>query len=167
MLLCVACQSNVFLIECKQSNTNYPGGKNSCVVNDFALICAGEMQHKTHDFTLPRNWLDILKCAIYFGFFWITLALFLLTGTYNINMFSFGYLIAAFSFCYVGANFNMKPIRSILNWWKLLIIFNLLVILVKSILRAQLKSDAGIDLLTSIREIHRDIISTEVWRIIC
>lgn len=164
VLLCASCQSNVFRIECSQNICNHAGGSNECVVEKIVRICAGEMPHKTHDFVHPRNWLDILKCAIYFGYFWITLAVLLLTGTYNVNVFSFGYLIAAFGFCYVGANFYMKPIACILNLWKMLMIFNLVVILVKVTLTLKIQPFVDIEWLTSIRSIHRDMLPPEVGK---
>lgn len=162
VLLCASCQSNVFRIECTQNIFNFAGGSNECVVKKIALICAGELPHKTHDFVHPRNWLDILKCAIYFGFFWMTLAVLLLTGTYNINVFSFGYVIAAFGFCFVGAHFYMKSMTCILVWWKMLMTFNLIVILVKITLSLKIKPFLYTEWLTSIRSIHQDMLPSEV-----
>lgn len=132
--MCVCRQENVFTIEKKNGGKKYPGGRNQSSVSDVGIIIAGQLPIRTHDFLYPTNWLDILKCIVYFSSFWVTLSIVLLTGTNNVNAFSLGYLISSFLFCYIGSNFYMKPIRAIVRWWNLLILFNIFVILSKSIL---------------------------------
>lgn len=138
LLICVCRQQNVFRIEQKYGGRRYPGGRNESSVKDVFIIMSGQLPIRTHDFLYPTNWLDILKSIVYFSSFWVTLSVVLLTGTNNVSAFSLGYLISSFLFCYIGTNFYMKPIRSILQWWNTLIAFNVFVIITKSILNLRL-----------------------------
>ncbi|XP_055298732.1 piezo-type mechanosensitive ion channel component-like isoform X4 [Sitodiplosis mosellana] len=141
LLMCICRQQNVFRIERKNGSRKYPGGSNESSVDDVGNIIAGQLPIKTHDFLYPTNWLDILKCVLYFSSFWVTLSVVLLTGTNNISVFSLGYLVSSFLFCYIGTNFYMKPIRTILRWWNTLIVFNVFVIIVKSVINLRLIID--------------------------
>lgn len=132
--MCVCRQRIVFGIENKYGGRKYAGGRNESSVKDVNVIISGQLPIRTHDFLYPTNWLDILKCIVYFSSFWVTLSVVLLTGTNNVSAFSLGYLISSFLFCYIGSNFYMKPIHSILQWWHSLIAFNIFVIITKSIL---------------------------------
>lgn len=134
LLMCVCRQRIVFGIENKYGGRKYAGGRNESSVKDVNVIISGQLPIRTHDFLYPTNWLDILKCIVYFSSFWVTLSVVLLTGTNNVSAFSLGYLISSFLFCYIGSNFYMKPIHSILQWWHSLIAFNIFVIITKSIL---------------------------------
>lgn len=141
LLMCMCRQRNVFTIEMKNGGKKYPGGRNQSSVNDVGIIISGQLPIRTHDFLYPTNWLDILKVIVYFSSFWVTLSIVLITGTNNVNAFSLGYLISSFFFCYIGTNFYMKPIRSIVNWWNMLILFNIFVIFTKSILNLRSIAD--------------------------
>lgn len=134
LLLCAYRQQIVFSIEKKYGFRKYPGGQNESSVKDVCVIISGQLPIRTHDFLYPTNWLDILKCIVYFSSFWVTLSVILITGTNNGSAFSLGYLISSFLFCYIGTNFYMKPIPKILQWWHSLIAYNIFVILTKSIL---------------------------------
>lgn len=94
------------------------------------------MPIQTHDFvTFTRNWLDIIKCAVFLGCFWITLAIVFLAGTNRVNIFSLGYLIGSFIFLWQGADFYLRPIRTILRWWGYLIAYNIFIITTKAFLQ--------------------------------
>lgn len=138
LLMCICRQQNVFKIEQKYGSRKYPGGCNKSSVGDVGIIISGQLPTRTHDFLYPTNWLDVLKCIVYFSSFWVTLSVVLLTGTNNISAYSLGYLISSFLFCYIGTNFYMKPIQTILRWWNVLITFNVLVILTKSVMNLRL-----------------------------
>lgn len=141
LLMCVCRQQNVFNIEQKCGGRKYSGGRNESSVKDVCIIISGQLPIRTHDFLYPTNWLDILKCIVYFSSYWVTLSVVLVTGTNNISTFSLGYLISSFLFCYIGTNFYMKPIQSILKWWNTLMAFNIFVIITKSILNLRLIVD--------------------------
>lgn len=63
-----------------------------------------------------RNWLDIVKCGVFLGFFWVTLAISFLAGTNRVNLFSIGYLVGSFIFLWQGAEFYLRPMHTILKW---------------------------------------------------
>lgn len=138
LLLLVCRQRHVFRTEQKNGGKKYPGGRNESAVKDIAIIISGQLPIRTHDFLYPRNWLDILKCIVYYSSFWVTLSIVLLTGTMNVSAFSLGYLMSSFLLCYIGTNFYKKPIHSILRWWSCLIAFNVFVIIIKSALNMRL-----------------------------
>lgn len=158
VLLCTTCQSNVFNIEQHHKEKDYPGGSNRPIEEEINLMCSGQLPTKTYDFVYPRNWFDITKCIVYFDFFWITLAVVLLTGTHNVSVFSLGYLISSFLFSYFGANFYMKPIYIILRWWRCLIGFNLLVIFAKTVLNLRLNHSN--EILSSFRNLLLNVTFT-------
>lgn len=141
LLMCVCRQNVVFAIEKKNGGRKYAGGRNESSVNDVGIIISRQLPIRTHDFLYPSNWLDILKCIVYFSSFWVTLSVVLITGTNNVSAFSLGYLISSFWFCYVGTNFYMKPIRNILKCWNALIAFNVFVMITKTILNMRLIVD--------------------------
>lgn len=108
----------VFRIE-KQydaDETEFPGGNNKSIIEDINNLSNNPILH-THDFvTFTRNWLDIIKCGVFLGFFWITLAIVFLAGTNRVNIFSIGYLVGSFIFLWQGAEFYLRPINIILKW---------------------------------------------------
>lgn len=119
----------VFRIE-KQydsDSTAFPGGSNKSVVEEINNMGKNPITH-SHDFvTFTRNWLDIIKCGLFLGFFWITLAIVFLAGTNRVNIFSIGYLIGSFIFLWQGAEFYLRPINTILKWFaiKLILVLTL------------------------------------------
>lgn len=135
LLMCACRQMLVFRIEKQYENAEFPGGSNKSVVNEIDNLGSGEVPLETHDFvSIQKNWLDILKCAIFLGCFWITLAIVFLAGTNHVNIFSIGYLIGSFIFLWQGADFYLRPINTILRWWSFLVSYNIFVITVKIIL---------------------------------
>lgn len=132
LLMCTCRQMLVFRIEKQYEGSDFPGGSNKSVVDDINNLGTGEVPIETHDFvTLTRNWLDIIKCAVFLGCFWITLAIVFLAGTNRVNVFSVGYLLGSFVFLWQGADFYLRPIRTILRWWSYLVAYNIFVITAK------------------------------------
>lgn len=136
LLICTCRQALVFRIEIQYEGNEFPGGSNKSVVEDINNLGSGEVPIQTHDFvTLQRNWLDIIKCAVFLGCFWITLAIVFLAGTNRVNIFSLGYLIGSFIFLWQGADFYLRPIHTILKWWGVLLGYNIFVITAKALLQ--------------------------------
>lgn len=135
LLMCTCRQMLVFRIEKQYENSEFPGGSNKSVVDEINKLGSGEVPIETHDFvSMQKNWLDILKCIVFLGCFWITLAIVFLAGSRNVNIYSIGYLIGSFIFLWQGGEFYLRPIYTILRWWKLLVAYNVLVIAVKAFL---------------------------------
>lgn len=132
VLMCTCRQMLVFRIEKQYEDIEFVGGSNKSVIDNINNLGSNEMSIPTHDFvTFTRNWLDIIKCAIFLGFFWFTLAVVFLAGTNRVNIFSIGYLIGSFIFLWQGAEFYLRPIQVILRWWGYLIGYNIIVITTK------------------------------------
>lgn len=136
LLMCTCRQMLVFRIEKQYENSEFPGGSNKSVVDEINKVGSGETQEiEAHDFvSMQKNWLDILKCIIFLGWFWITLAIVFLAGSRYPNIYSVGYLVGSFIFLWQGGEFYLRPIYTILRWWRLLVAYNVLVITVKAIL---------------------------------
>lgn len=136
LLMCTCRQMLVFRIEKQYEEAEFVGGSNKSVVEDINNLGTSEAPIRTHDFvTFTRNWLDIIKCTVFLGHFWITLAIVFLAGTNRVNIFSVGYLIGSFVFLWQGAEFYLRPIYTILRWWIYLIAYNVFVITTKVFLQ--------------------------------
>lgn len=132
--MCTCRQMLVFRIEKQYENSEFPGGSNKSVVDEINKLGSGEVPIETHDFvSIQKNWLDILKCIVFLGWFWITLAIVFLAGSSHINIYSIGYLIGSFIFLWQGGEYYLRPIYTILRWWKWLVAYNVLVITLKAI----------------------------------
>lgn len=74
ILLMFACrQMLVFRIEDQydQTQNEFPGGSNKSVLEDIHSMASKPIPN-SHDYvTNTRNWLDILKCAVFLGFYWM------------------------------------------------------------------------------------------------
>lgn len=123
----------VFRIEDQydHTQTEFPGGSNKSVIEDIHNMTTKPITD-SHDFvTYTRNWLDILKCAIFLGFYWMvnlifiksfgrvsivivfqTLAIVFLAGTNRINVFSLGYLIGSFIFLWQVTTYHLVSLES-------------------------------------------------------
>ncbi|XP_075153442.1 piezo type mechanosensitive ion channel component isoform X2 [Haematobia irritans] len=133
LLLLVNRQKRVFSIE---NIPNFPGGSNQSVVKDIANLGKVEFVNPTHDFlSHMRNYLDIFKHAILCGFYWVTLAVVFLAGTSIADFLALGYLIGAFLFLWEGSDYYLRPIKSIIGRWKILIAYNVANIVIKTCLQ--------------------------------
>lgn len=133
LLLLVNRQKRVFSIE---NIPNFPGGSNQSVIKDIANLGKVEFVNPTHDFlSHMRNYLDIFKHATLCGFYWVTLAVVFLAGTSIADFLALGYLIGAFLFLWEGSDFYLRPIKSIIGRWKILIAYNVANIVIKTCLQ--------------------------------
>lgn len=141
--MCASGQQKVFNVERLYEGRDFSGGSNKTVIEDIKKLSTGKIPIETHDFvSYTRNWLDVIKCVVFFGSFWITLGLVLQAGTHHpsvtscfiVSLLSLGYLVAAFIFSYQGTNYFMRSINKILTWWKYLIAFNIFMISTKACL---------------------------------
>lgn len=133
LLMCASQQRLVFRIENHYENTEFSGGCNESIVD---AMNSGEIPIHDHNFVTSRkNYLDFLKCIVFLGCFWVTLAVMFLAGSRNISIYSIGYLIGSFIFLWQGNDFYLRPIKSILRCWSSLVAYNILVITSKSVLR--------------------------------
>lgn len=135
LLMCTCRQMLVFRIEKQYENSEFMGGSNKSVVDEINKLGSGEVPIETDDFvSIQKNWLDILKCIIFLGTFWVTLAIVFLAGSSHPNIYSIGYLVGSFIFLWQGGEFYLRPINTILRWWKFLVAYNVLVITAKALL---------------------------------
>ncbi|XP_055851574.1 piezo-type mechanosensitive ion channel component isoform X3 [Episyrphus balteatus] len=137
MLLFINRQKRVFTVEKKYDNdNNYPGGTNKSIISDIENLGHVEFENPTRDFlSTIRNYLDIIKNAILCGFYWITLAVVFLAGTNISDLLAIGYLIGSFIFLWQGSDFYLRPIRTILRRWNILLLYNVVNITIKTFLQ--------------------------------
>lgn len=135
LLMCTCRQMLVFRIEKQYENSEFMGGSNKSVVDEINKLGSGEVPIETDDFvSIQKNWLDILKCIVFLGTFWVTLAIVFLAGSSHPNIYSIGYLVGSFIFLWQGGEFYLRPINTILRWWKFLVAYNVFVITAKALL---------------------------------
>ncbi|XP_015610142.1 piezo-type mechanosensitive ion channel component isoform X3 [Cephus cinctus] len=135
LLLMIVRQSLVFGIErrSESSGKEFIAGHNYSV---FLDMDKPNFINPVKDFVSHiHSWLDILKRGCMMSLMWITLSIMFLAGTKRTNLFSLGYLIGAFVFLWQGSDFYLRPIRTILKWWNVLIGYNIVVIFSKALLQ--------------------------------
>ncbi|XP_058821886.1 piezo-type mechanosensitive ion channel component-like isoform X2 [Topomyia yanbarensis] len=139
LLLMFLCrQTLVFRIEARYSScpNDFGGGSNKSVLDDIDSLGTVPFTNPTPDFIAKvRNWLDVVKRGAFLVFFWFTLAIVFLTGSSRVTLFSIGYLIGSFTFLWQGTDFYLRPIRTILKSWNMLIGYNVFVITTKTLLQ--------------------------------
>ncbi|CAD5110764.1 DgyrCDS132 [Dimorphilus gyrociliatus] len=129
-LLCVSRMWEVFSLE---SNTEYKGGSNEDVTAVFDDKTA---PNPTKDFiTYKESYLDYLKSFVFQYLFWLSLIFLFVTGTHRVTLFGLGYLFGCFYFLWMGMEMFVKPIKTLLRNWRLMLGFNLFVIFTKSCLQ--------------------------------
>uniref|UniRef100_A0A182PCF5 Piezo-type mechanosensitive ion channel component n=1 Tax=Anopheles epiroticus TaxID=199890 RepID=A0A182PCF5_9DIPT len=135
LLMFLCRQTVVFRLEMNPP-ARFGGGSNQSVLEDFKKLDEGTFDNPTPDFiTKVRNWLDMLKRALFLVSFWFTLAVVFLSGSSRVNLFSIGYLIGAFFFLWQGTDFYLHSIEYILKRWNILICYNVFVIGAKAFLQ--------------------------------
>ncbi|XP_017766739.1 PREDICTED: piezo-type mechanosensitive ion channel component isoform X2 [Eufriesea mexicana] len=135
LLLMVVRQSLVFQIEERStaSGVEFPAGHNYSVYNSMENP---NFVNPVKDYVSHiHNWLDIVKRGVLISLMWVTLSIMFLAGTERTNLFSLGYLIGAFVFLWQGSDFYLRPVKTILKWWNLLIGYNIVVIFSKALLQ--------------------------------
>ncbi|XP_033209745.1 piezo-type mechanosensitive ion channel component isoform X3 [Belonocnema kinseyi] len=135
LLLMIVRQSLVFRIEQRSISTGqeFIAGHNYSVYLD---LDKPNFVNPVKDYVSHiHNWLDVLKRGCLMSLMWITLSIMFLAGTKRTNIFSLGYLIGAFVFLWQGSDFYLRPVKTILKWWNLLIGYNIIVIFSKALLQ--------------------------------
>ncbi|XP_022249560.1 piezo-type mechanosensitive ion channel component 2-like [Limulus polyphemus] len=130
-LLFACCQLHVFSIE-NSSYAEENGGNNSEI---WLLSDPKDLVNPIPDFvTYTKSYLDMIKVLVFFSSYWITLAVVFLAGTSRVSLFAMGYVIGCFFFLWNGNEFYLKPLKTLLRIWNCLLAYNVIVILLKSIL---------------------------------
>ncbi|XP_050591064.1 piezo-type mechanosensitive ion channel component isoform X6 [Bombus affinis] len=135
LLMMVVRQSLVFQIEERSTATNreFPAGHNYSVYENMEKP---NFINPVKDYVSHIHcWLDIIKRGVLISLMWVTLSIMFLAGTERTNLFSLGYLIGAFVFLWQGSDFYLRPVKTILKWWNLLIGYNVVVIFSKALLQ--------------------------------
>ncbi|XP_066587552.1 piezo-type mechanosensitive ion channel component [Prorops nasuta] len=135
LLLMIVRQSLVFRIEGSISapDRDFAAGHNYSVFQDMDKP---NFVNPVKDYVSHIHcWLDIFKRGGLMSLMWLTLSIMFLAGTKRTNIFSLGYLIGAFVFLWQGSDFYLRPVKTILKWWNLLIGYNVTVIFCKALLQ--------------------------------
>lgn len=128
-------QSLVFRIEQRTAaaGEEFPAGHNYSVYQNMEKP---NFVNPVRDYVSHiHSWLDIVKRGVMMSLMWVTLSIMFLAGTKRTNLFSLGYLIGAFIFLWQGSDFYLRPVKTILKWWNLLIGYNVTVIFLKALLQ--------------------------------
>lgn len=113
----------LFVFKTESHSKDYPGGSNSdqpdnsVVIEDF--------------FTSGKNRYDHSRAAFFTAFCWLTLAIVFWTAMIPDNLLGVGYIIGCFVFLWSGSEFYLRPIRSIIFAWNMLIFYTIAVIAMK------------------------------------
>lgn len=128
-------QSLVFHIEQRylQPDKEFVAGHNYSVFQDMEKP---NFVNPVKDYVSHiHSWLDVVKRGVMMSFMWVTLSIMFLAGTKRTNLFSLGYLIGAFIFLWQGSDFYLRPVKTILKWWNMLIGYSVIVIFSKALLQ--------------------------------
>lgn len=82
-----------------------------------------------------ESFVDLIKFYTFTIQFWVSLAIIFLAGTYKVGLFSLGYICAVFVFLWFGTNFYVKELRMIIKWWDFFLIYNVIIIASKVLLK--------------------------------
>ncbi|XP_051936934.1 piezo-type mechanosensitive ion channel component 1 isoform X2 [Hippocampus zosterae] len=94
----------------------------------------GRLFNPAPNFINCRSYLDMAKVLVFRHLFWFVLSVVFITGATRVSVFGLGYLLACFFFLLFGTQVLVKPSRTRLAMWDCLIIYNVAVIISKSIL---------------------------------
>ncbi|ROT73144.1 putative piezo-type mechanosensitive ion channel component 2 isoform X6 [Penaeus vannamei] len=132
LLVFAVCQQRVFEIEFGPGAEEYEGGSNKEIVYEDPATLVNPIP----DFvTYTRNYLDMVKVVVFFTSYWITLAVMFLGGTNRVTLVALGYVLGAFVFLWLGNEFYLRPLSTILRLWNYLLGYNVSVIVVKTFLQ--------------------------------
>ncbi|XP_076285708.1 piezo type mechanosensitive ion channel component isoform X3 [Lasioglossum baleicum] len=133
LLMMLVRQSLYFRIEQQYAadNTDFPAGHNYSVHQNMEKP---NFVNPVKDYVSHiHSWLDIAKRGVLMSLMWVTLSIMFLAGTKRTNLFSLGYLGGAFVFLWQGSDFYLRPVKTILKWWNILIGYNVVVIFAKAL----------------------------------
>lgn len=85
----------------------------------------------------------MLKVLVFRYFFWFVLSVVFITGASRISVFGLGYLLGCFFFLLFGTKLMVKRSRTRLILWDCLIIYNVAVIISKSVLSVSVRNFPG------------------------
>uniref|UniRef100_A0A3B3CX11 Piezo TM25-28 domain-containing protein n=1 Tax=Oryzias melastigma TaxID=30732 RepID=A0A3B3CX11_ORYME len=129
LLMCVSQQWKVF--DCERTEEwMVLAGENS----DEPEPMEGRLFNPAPNFINCRSYLDMLKVLVFRYFFWFVLSVVFITGASRISVFGLGYLLGCFFFLLFGTQLLVKRSRTRLILWDCLIIYNVAVIISKSVL---------------------------------
>ncbi|XP_053201557.1 piezo-type mechanosensitive ion channel component-like isoform X3 [Panonychus citri] len=131
VLLLSGRQYLVFKIERRPDSSNYDGGDNI----DLGSEECSHVPDFEDFFTFTHTIYDHMRSLFYTTFVWITLAVVFLTAMTPDNLFGVGYIIGCFIFLWMGSDIYLRQQRNIVLAWKILVFYNLFVILSKTILQ--------------------------------
>uniref|UniRef100_T1KNY9 Uncharacterized protein n=1 Tax=Tetranychus urticae TaxID=32264 RepID=T1KNY9_TETUR len=121
----------VFKIERRPDPFNYEGGDNI----DLGSEACTHNPDIEDFFTFTNTIFDHIRSLFFTTFVWLTLAIVFLTAMSPDNLFGVGYIIGCFIFLWMGSDIYLRQQRNIVLAWKILIFYNLFVILSKTILQ--------------------------------
>ncbi|XP_023819119.1 piezo-type mechanosensitive ion channel component 1 [Oryzias latipes] len=129
LLMCASQQWKVF--DCERTEEwMVLAGENS----DEPEPMEGRLFNPAPNFINCRSYLDMLKVLVFRYFFWFVLSVVFITGASRISVFGLGYLLGCFFFLLFGTKLMVKRSRTRLILWDCLIIYNVAVIISKSVL---------------------------------
>lgn len=109
------------------------GGSNRSILNENINVNGTDIYE--HSIYLRKDkiesFVDLLKIYIFSAQFWVSLAVIFLCATHKADLFSLGYICAAFIFLCVGTNFYVKALRTIVKLWNMLLLFSVTVVVCK------------------------------------
>ncbi|KAL0119117.1 hypothetical protein PUN28_009604 [Cardiocondyla obscurior] len=135
LLMMIVRQSLVFYIEQQslQPGKEFVAGHNYSVFQDMEKP---NFVNPVKDYVSHiHSWLDVFKRGSMMSLMWVTMSIMFLAGTERTNLFSLGYLIGAFIFLWQGSDFYLRPMKTILKWWNMLIGYSVIVIFSKALLQ--------------------------------
>uniref|UniRef100_A0A5S6R6C3 Piezo-type mechanosensitive ion channel component n=1 Tax=Trichuris muris TaxID=70415 RepID=A0A5S6R6C3_TRIMR len=135
VFLVASCQLYVFRVEMQHHDKEYIGGDNTPILDKGDSMASREEgwnENEIPDFiTYCMSGLDMIKAAIFKYFHWLTMLAVFAAGVGGISAFAFGYLIAAFGFLWKGNDLYLKPPRSFVSRWRILLYYNIFAMLLK------------------------------------
>ncbi|XP_030767899.1 piezo-type mechanosensitive ion channel component-like [Sitophilus oryzae] len=131
LFMCVARQWRAFKTEKKFAQRDFPGGSNEEV---YHLIDDPTVVNPVPDYVSnTRTSLDIYKYVIFSSSYYVSLLFTFLAGTMRPTFYSFGYILFASMLAWEGRDMFLRPPKGIIFRWNLLICYNILIMLLRSI----------------------------------
>ncbi|XP_076272842.1 piezo-type mechanosensitive ion channel component-like isoform X2 [Rhynchophorus ferrugineus] len=127
LLLCMSRQWRAFRLERTWAGADFAGGNNEDV---SATIDDPNVANPVPDFVgKTRNSLDVYKYLIFVSWFYVALLSTFFAGTMRPTIYSFGYIIGSFLLLWEGQDMFLRPPRSIIFRWNLLLYYNVFIML--------------------------------------
>ncbi|XP_066141198.1 piezo-type mechanosensitive ion channel component-like [Euwallacea fornicatus] len=131
LLLIMSRQWKAFKMERKLAGIDLLAGSNT---NVHHLIDDPTVQNPIPDFTtVKRNSLDYFNNVLFTSWFYLSLLATFLVGTMRPSIYSYGFILGALVFLWEGSNVFLRPPNTILLRWNLLLAYNILIMVAKTI----------------------------------